>query len=73
MKNDVDVYSTGICSMSICVPKKMSIETIEELAPITGINTSWKVSKDKTFADGKLTNPCICEDDEDRLHYLLYC
>jgi hypothetical protein len=72
----VIVYSSGVVSCSVCVECGLSIKEIEkEVNAInpTGVGSKWEISKDKTFSDGKHTNPCICESDNTRLHYLLNC
>jgi hypothetical protein len=72
----VIVYLSGITSCSVCVEGKMSINDIENEVNIvnpTGINSKWKISKDKTFSDGKHTNPCTCDQYKTRKHYLLNC
>ena len=75
MKNQAVIMTTGICYCSVCVPKDMTIEEIEadvnSQSP-TGIGSSWKISKDKNFVTGQ-TNPCVCEQDKERMHYLLSC
>ena len=74
--NKVEVYSMGITSCSICVPKELTIKQIEEAANTltpTNIGTDWKVSNDKFFNDGTTPMPKVCEVDKDKKHYLLYC
>lgn len=74
-KDDVAVYTVGICSCSVCVPIKMRRKEIERRVNIrqpTGISSSWTISNDPTFKGGQ-PNPCLCHDDEGRLHYLLHC
>jgi hypothetical protein len=71
----IHLYSEGIIAASICVHKDMTREEIVEQVNIqhpTNISTGWKISDDKTFKQGK-PNPCECEQDSDRLHYLLEC
>jgi hypothetical protein len=71
----IEIYASGILYCSVCAPKRLAVRTVErvvnELNP-TLITTKWKVSKDKTFKTGE-TNPCICENYPDRLHYLMEC
>jgi hypothetical protein len=73
--NDLYAYAVGFVSMSVCVPKGMTKEEIECEANFqhpTGISSRWKISEHKHFADGSPI-PRVCEDDPDRLHYLLNC
>ena len=72
---NVDIYSKGIVACSACVPKDMSKEDIEQAVNAklpTGISSQWKISEDEKFREG-LTNPCVCEADSNKLHYLLNC
>lgn len=75
MKEDIMIYSNGILACSVCVPKKLSKRVIEravnELNP-TMTSTRWKISKDKTFRTGE-SNPCKCNEEPGRLHYLMEC
>lgn len=72
----VQVYSSGICHCSVCVPKELTHEQIEEQVNLehpTGINSKWRISKDKTFKGGE-ANPCACNYlPESNLHYLMEC
>lgn len=74
MTNDVVIYATGFIYCSVCAPADMSVEDVvarvNEKMP-TGIKSDW-VLCDEDFATGEI-NPCQCEDDETRLHYLLNC
>ena len=75
MKADVRIYSSGIVACSVCVNKDASIEDIEEEANKqnpTGLSHGWAVSKNRHFSGGE-TNPCQCENDPSRLHYLMEC
>lgn len=71
----IHVYTAGICSASVCAPKEMSVEAVtEELNAThpTGIESRWSLSTDPTFATGQ-PNPCPCEINPLRLHYLFAC
>lgn len=75
-KNGINyVGGWGLVTMSACVPKDMSRETIEKevnLENPTGISSQWAITEDD-FADGN-PNPCPCDrEPEDRLYYLLHC
>lgn len=69
-----DILKIGLCYMSVCTNVENPIE-IEKLANAehpSGVRTPWRLSKDKYFATGH-TNPCVCEQDPTRKHYLLGC
>jgi hypothetical protein len=76
MDKDITIYGEGIVCCSVCVPKDMSLEDIEngvnERKP-TGVDSKWHISKDEKFADGIKTNPCECDQNPNRKHYLLNC
>jgi hypothetical protein len=38
----------------------------------TGISSPWRLSENETFKGGE-NNPCVCEHDQTRLHWLLNC
>jgi len=73
---EVHVYTAGLCSLSVCAPKEMPVERVEDAVNAghpTGLEYRWKVAKDKNFRTGE-PNPCPCNDEpEDRLHYLMHC
>ena len=73
--NDCDVYAVGLIYSSVCVPKSWTKEQIEyavnALNP-TGIESEWKISSDPTFYTGG-PNPKQCENDSERIHYLMEC
>lgn len=75
MKNNkITIYSNGLVHCSACVPSRMTkkeVETEVNAVNFTGIDSKWKVSKDK-FKTGE-SNPTQCEDDKDRKHYLMVC
>lgn len=72
---DVYVYASGICIASVCAPADLDgngvAEAVNSVHP-TGLNHGWAVSKDETFASGE-TNPCTCQEDDTRRHWLLEC
>lgn len=69
------IGSPGIVALSVCAPKDVARERVEEWANTespTGISSRWAISDD-AFADGS-ANPCPCDlTPETRLHYLLNC
>lgn len=73
--SDVHVYATGLCAASVCAPNDMHPDEVARLTNIsrpTGIESQWQLSTDKTFKGGE-PNPCVCEQDNTRLHYLMVC
>jgi hypothetical protein len=75
MKN-IQVYSIGLCNLSVCALKDISIEEITEeinKEHPTGLNHGWTFSDHDTFGDGTAM-PCPCDTDpETRKHYLFNC
>jgi hypothetical protein len=73
--SEVHIYANGIFSCSVCAPKDMAREEVERkvnLANPAGTQRGWLVSDDKAFASGE-SNPCTCDQDEGRQHWLLDC
>lgn len=73
--NKVMVYTEGLVFCSVCAPKDMPIEQVTKevnrISP-TMIKSDWRLSTDVTFKDGR-SNPCVCEVDSARQHYLFNC
>ena len=72
---DVRVYAEGIGRASICVLEDQpGADTIVHLNAThhPGTEHGWQVSNDETFRTGE-PNPCPCNSDPSRLHYLLDC
>jgi len=68
------VYATGICHCSACVPKnwdRARVEIVVNIEHPTGISSKWAIS-DENFLSGE-SNPCPCEEDSSRQHWLLNC
>lgn len=70
------VYKSGLSHLSACAPKEMPVgdvqDAVNESCP-TGIDSSWVFAKDEpTFATGQ-SNPCPCNWDDARVHYLFVC
>lgn len=74
--SEVVIYSLGIVAASVCAPSDMDRDEIERqvnLESPTGIESSWAISDDETFADGT-ANGSPCEQKPDvRRHWLLKC
>lgn len=66
-------YKMGLVYLSACAPKELTAEEVEaqmnEDNP-TGV-TPWKVG-DARFRTGE-PNPCACEHDPGKQHWLLSC
>lgn len=73
---DVEVYRVGLVSLSCCAPASMPLDDVTDSvnrSHFTGISSQWGFAADeKTFATGE-PNPCACERDPDRRHYLFHC
>ena len=74
---DLFVYASGLPVCSVCIPEDMPEDRMEELTNKqnpTGVDSKWKVSKDKEFVSGEpMPNKCEKYPQEKRLHYLLNC
>ncbi len=68
----LEVYSSGLFHCSVCT----DITDREEILKILnkqfpcGTDNGWMHSTDTHFAQGA-PNPCPCDDQEDRMHYLM--
>lgn len=69
-----DILSIGLCYMTVCtnVESPIDIEKLANAEHPSGVSSPWRLSTDKNFATGH-TNPCACEHDGGRKHYLLSC
>ena len=68
-------YRVGLCMASVCAPKRMPIEEVEAHVNAdhpTGISSSWRLDDAESFRNGS-PNPCPCEQDSGRVHWLLSC
>jgi hypothetical protein len=67
-------YKIGLCFASVCALDASPEEIEDSLnrSHPTGIASRWTISHDATFASGE-PNPCVCNDDPSRLHWLLSC
>lgn len=72
----IQVYSIGLCNLSVCVESSVSMEAITKQVNKeypTGLDHGWKLSKRKTFSDGT-DMPCACDTHpKNRKHYLFNC
>lgn len=70
----VTVYTFGVCHCSVCAPADMPREDVireTNWAHPTGIDHGWQISPE-SFKGGQ-SNPCACNSDVGRLHYLMVC
>jgi hypothetical protein len=76
MKNSgVMIYASSLLSCSVCAPAEMPIDEVERIVNEdrpAGTMRGWRKSSDATFASGS-PNPCTCNTDEGRQHWLLDC
>ena len=73
--DSVIVYRSGVARCSVCVPAVWPLEKVEDevnASNPTGIESRWRKAEDSTFPGGQ-PNPCDCEDDAERRHYLMEC
>jgi hypothetical protein len=70
----VDVYTVGLVHASVCTDLDDPDEIAREVNAKhpTGISSAWKISDAPTFSGGQ-PNPCPCDRDPDRKHYLMVC
>jgi len=71
---DCIVYRFGLVHSSVCVPKAMPVADVvhnTNLEHPTGLNHGWTIAPDP-FRTGE-PNPCACNTDPERLHYLMVC
>ena len=72
---EVYIYRLGSFSASVCAPAFAEGEdvaaAVQQRQP-AGTDMGWQVSRDATFAEGE-PNPCGCEEDAERKHWLLDC
>lgn len=69
----IQPYAVGLCSASACAPKEASAADVERAvnrSHPTGVGP-WTVA-DEAFRDGS-SNPCPCNTDPSRRHWLLHC
>ncbi len=73
--NGVVVYRFGVVCCSVCAPQTVALDDVRlavNMSHPTGIESRWEFSKDPTFAGGE-PNPCPCNMDTRRIHYLMNC
>jgi len=73
-KLELEVYADGIVLCSVCTNAKTPkiVERLVNQKHPTGIQSPWRISKDK-FKTGE-SNPCPCDKKpKTHLHYLMEC
>lgn len=71
----VNIYLWGLVSLSCCAPSDMLLDDVTQAVNLqhpTGLSHGWEFAADEDFVSGDL-NPCQCEQDDTRLHYLFHC
>lgn len=71
----VHIMSEGIFYLTACAPADMDGQAVEgevRRRAIAGTSHGWRLSKDPTFSGGQ-TNPCVCDQDDTRKHWLFAC
>lgn len=71
---EIHVYSEGLVVCSVCTSLTDPAEVAQKLNALShpGTRSGWSVSSDPTFRDGN-PNPCPCDMDPARLHFLMEC
>ncbi len=72
---DVIIYGQGFIFTSACAPANLTADEVAAAVNAkspTGISSAWLVSENPTFNGGE-SNPCPCNTDETRQHWLLNC
>jgi len=73
MMENVVIYSVGLVFCSVCTDLKDTAEIerrVNNRNP-SGTHSGWKIAKED-FRTGE-SNPCRCNKDKGRWHYLLSC
>jgi hypothetical protein len=65
-------YRVGLCHASVCAVADATPEEITRAAGPTGLDHGWQISEEPTFSGGE-PNPCPCNVDPSRQHWLLVC
>lgn len=72
--DEIQLYGVGFVCISACAPKDTPVEDVERVADRehpTGLDHGWRKA-DTPFKGGE-PNPCECNTDPERLHWLLNC
>jgi hypothetical protein len=71
----VVVYAIGLVHASVCAPIEMSkeeIATAVNMQEPAGTENGWKIDEHPEFHNGQ-PNPCECNLDPGKLHWLMVC
>lgn len=71
----VVIYTQGLCYASVCAPAEMAADEVEAEVRRdhdSGTDGGWRRSIDETFKGGQ-PNPCQCDQDPGRKHWLFVC
>jgi len=69
------IIHEGLCYLTACAPKEMTGPEVEadiRRQAIAGTSAGWRLSDDRTFSGGQ-PNPCECDQDGSRKHWLFAC
>lgn len=70
----VVIYKEHMLCLAVCAPKEMSKEELTKMVNDlnrSGTSAGWVVPDGKEFQGHE--NPCVCEKDSTRLHYVMVC
>jgi hypothetical protein len=70
--NRIEIIAEGLCYQTLCVEKDVTKEELSSFQRTSGTIRGWQLCEDPTFASGH-SNPCICDQDRNRMHYLRDC
>jgi hypothetical protein len=70
---EFEVYTSGLCYMSVCtnLADKTAVEDHANATNPAGTRHGWKVTE-PFFRTGQ-TNPCACNNNTGKYHWLLTC
>lgn len=75
MNRAVYMYAQGLVAASVCAPADMGRDEIKAAVDrdySCGLENGWVFDPAPTFKSGQ-PNPCLCEREPGRLHYLMHC
>ena len=70
--NRIIAISEGLCYQTVCVAKDVTPDENNRWNTTSGTSLGWQISTDTHFARGQ-PNPCSCDKEPDRMHYLRSC
>lgn len=69
------IIGEGLFYLTACAPIEMTGDDVEREVrsqAIAGTSRGWRLSDDETFSGGQ-PNPCVCDQDPSRKHWLFDC